>query len=372
MRTRFPISTEILMVAGLLVIGTLGFIPHAQAEESEFELVPEPSVHETHEYNVSGDVDGTPTDAFFVNERWMIDVTHGDDMTLIMARNISQDGIAAVDYTNNIHYYIGGKLYIAQFMIMELVFKIGGFEIHAPLATCSGFELEYSPTWYDGTVPTFDCNITFEGIQVYSVGSFIVGPDVSAVDLTLVHHIRGDWNSTRMKIEALLDFGNTRFFNPGDNNNEFNSGEPFTAEIRYMMMLANPEDFTTTGPVIPSRCTNTSLEYNLTHDDGTPLTVSRLDMRDEFTIYNASNARTSVGYSYMEPLGGQAYVTHGFPNMTYMDTQSMKSDPEITIYHDWVTDDSSSDGIPIWILTPIIAAVAALGVTVFVKKRRTR
>ena len=366
------VSIVAFFVASLFIISSSNLVPLVEAEDADLELVPEPRVHETHEYNVSGDIDGTPTDAFFVNERWMIDVTHGDVMTLIMARNITQDGIAAVDYTNNIHYYVGGKLYIAQFMIMELVFEIGGYEIHAPLTTCSDFELEYSPTLYDGTVPTFDCNITFEGIQVYSLGSFIIGSDVSAVDLTLVHHIRGDWNSTRMKIEALLDFGNTRFFNPGDNNNEFNSSEPFTAEIRYMMMLANPEDFTTTGPVIPSRYTNTSLEYNLTLDDGTPLTVSKLDMRDEFTIYNASGARSSVGYSYMEPLGGQAYVTHGFPNMTYMDTQSMKSDPEITIYHDRVTDAISSDEKPLWILMPIIAAVAALGVIVFVKKRRTR
>ena len=205
-------------------------------------------------------------------------------------------------------------------MIMELVFKIGGYGIHAPLGTCGDFELELLSNRYDGTVPTFDCNITFEGIQVYSVGSFIVGANVSAVDLTLVHHIRGDWNNTHMKIEALLDFTNTRFFNPDDGNNEFNSSEPFTAEIWYMMMLANPEDFATIGPVIPSGYTNTTLEYNMTLDDGSPLTVSRLEMRDSFTIYNASGARDSTGYSSMEMHGGQAYVTHGFPNMTYKDT----------------------------------------------------
>ncbi len=372
MRIRFPVSTEILMVAGILIIGSLGFIPHAQAEESDLELVPEPSVHVTREYNVSGEVDGTPTDAFFVNEKWAIDVTHGDVMTLIMARNITQDGIASVDYTNNIHYYIGGKLYIAQFMIVELVFKIGGYEIHSPLTTCSDFELEYSPILYDGTVPTFDCNITFEGIRVYSVEPVIVESEVSTVDLTLLHHIRGDWNSTSMKIEALLDFGNTRFFNPGDNNNEFNSSEPFTVEIWYMMMLANPEDFTTTGPVIPSGYTNTTLEYNMTLDDGTPLTVSELDMRDSFTIFNTSGTYDSVGYSSMEMHGGQAYVTHGFPNLTYKDTLSMKSDPEITIYHDRVTaTDSPLDG-PLWVLIPVVAGIAAVGTAILLKRRGTR
>ncbi|MBE0517958.1 MAG: hypothetical protein IH630_01875, partial [Thermoplasmata archaeon] len=322
MRSSVRISIGIFIAVNLSIIGSFNFIAYCQADdaEPEIELVPEPWVHETHEYNVSGEVDGTPTDEFFVNEKWSIEVRHGDVMTLIMARNITQDSIPAVDYTNNIHYYVEGKLYIAQFMIMELVFKIGSYDIHAPLNTCSDFALEYSPILYDGTVPTFDCNITYEGIQVYSVDSIPIGSSVSTVDLTLVHHIRGDWNNTHIKIEALLDFSNTRFFNPGDNNNEFVAGEPFTAEIGYMMMLANPEDFRTIGPVIPSCYTNTTLEYNMTLDDGIPLTVSKLDMRDSFTIYNGSGALDSTGYSSMDVYGGQAHVTHGFPNLTYKDT----------------------------------------------------
>jgi len=293
-------------------------------------------------------------------------------MTLIMARNITQGNTASVDYTNNIHYSIGGKLYIAQFMIMELVFKIGGYGIHAPLNTCSDFELNYSPIRYDGTVPTFDCNITYEGIRVYSVGSFPVVSSGSTVDLILAHHIRGDWNNTHLKIEALFDFSNTRFFNPDDSNNEFNAGEPFTAEISYMMMLANPEDFRTTGPVIPSSCTNTTLEYNMTLDNGSPLTMSKLEMRDSFTIYNGSGARASVGYSFMELHGGQAYVTHGFPNLTYKDTQSIKSDPEIVVYHDRVTENDGTiqNDKPFWMLIPVIAVVAALGIAIFMKKRK--
>jgi len=371
MRSAVRISIGVFIALNLSVIGSSVLTINGQADDTVPELVPEPWVHETHEYNVSGDVDGTPTDAFFVNERWSIDVSHGDVMTLIMARNITQDGISAVDYTNNIHYSIGGKLYIAQFMIWELVFKIGGYGIHAPLTTCSDFEVEYSPTVYDGTVPTFDCNITYEGIRVYYGGSVPVGSDVSTVDLTLLHHIRGDWNNTHIKIEAVLDFTNTVFFNPDDSNNEFGAGEPFTAEAGYMMMLANPEDFTTIGPVIPSGYTNTTLEYNMTLDGGTPLTVSRLDMRDNFTIYNASGARASVGYSSMEMHGGQAYVTHGFPNLTYGDTQSMKSDPEITIYHDRVTETDSPTDKPLWILMPVVAGIAAVGIAIFLRRRKT-
>lgn len=360
------------MVVGLLMIGSFSLIPCSQAEDLESEQVPEPWVHETHEYNVSGEVDGTPTDEYFVNEKWSIEVRHGDVMTLIMARNITQGDTESVDYTNNIHYYIGGKLYIAQFMMMELVFRVGGYEIHSPLTTCIDFQLEHSPTVYDGDVPTLDCNITYEGIQIYSVGSFIVPSSVSSVDLTLVHHIRGDWNNTHVKIEALLDFSNTRFFNPDDGSNEFGAGEPFTAMVGYMMMLANPEDFRTMGPVIPSGYTNTTLEYNMTLDNGSPLTMSKLEMRDDFMIYNATGERASVGYSFMEVNSGWAHVTHGFPNLTYTDTQSMKSDPEIIIYHDRVTGDYESDRKPYWLIIPAIGAVVAIGVIAILMKKRKK
>ena len=139
MRRGIRASIVAFLAVNLLVIGSFCIIPPSQAQEAEPELVPEPWVHETHEYNVSGEIDGTPTDEFFVNEKWSIEVRHGDVMTLIMARNITQGNTASVDYTNNIHYSIGGKLYIAQFMIVELVFKIGGYGIHAPLNTCSDF-----------------------------------------------------------------------------------------------------------------------------------------------------------------------------------------------------------------------------------------
>ena len=372
MRNSVRISIGIFIALNLSFIGSLGLTADCQAEDTEPEMVPEPWVHETHEYNVSGEIDGTPTDEFFVNEKWSIEVRHGDVMTLIMARNITQDGIPAVDYTNNIHYYIGGKLYIAQFMIWELAFKIQDHVVHSPLTTCSDFELEYSPIRYDGSVPTLDCNITYEGIHIYSDGVLPVGSNASTVDLTLVHHIRGDWNSTYIKIEALLDFTNTRFVLPDDSSIEFDAGVPFTAEVRYMMMLANPEDFRTIGPVIPTSCTNMTLEYNMTLDNGIPLTVSKLEMRDSFTVYNASGARDSTGYSSMELHGGQAYVTHGFPNMTYKDTQSMKSDPEITIYYDAATETGYWTENTPWILIPVAAGIAAVGIAILLYKRRTR
>ena len=136
-----------------------------------------------------------------------------------------------------------------------------------------------------------------------------------------------------------------------------------------MMMLANPEDFRTIGPVIPTSCTNMTLEYNMTFDSGIPLTVSKLD---SFTIYNASGARDSTGYSSMELHGGQAYVTHGFPNMTYKDTQSMKSDPEITIYYDASAEADDPLQASLWMLIPAVAGIAAVGIAVLRYKRRAR
>ncbi len=371
MRDLVRIMIGIVIAVNLSIIGSLGLTVNCQADDAETEMVPEPWVNETHEYDVTGEVDGTPTDEYFVNEAWSIEVRHGDVMTLIMARNITQGDVTSVDYQNNIHYSIGGKLYIAQFMIMELVFIIGGYEIHAPLGTCSDFEVQHSPTTYDGTVPTLYCNFTFEGVHIYNDGSLPAEYSLSTVDLTLIHHIRGDWNNTHMKVEALLNFENTRFFDPNDNNEEFETGEQFTARVGYMMMLANPEDFRTIGPVIPSSYTNTTLVYNMTLDNGSPLTMSKLEMRDDFSIFNASGASSAVGYSSMEVFGGQAHVTHGFPNLTYNDTQSMRSDPEVTIFHDMVTEAYSPASDYLWVLIPVVAGIAVAIMAIFILKRRT-
>ena len=371
MRSSAQKSAIIFTVVGLLIIGSLNLIPFARADGSSPEKVPEPWVLEVHKYNLWGDVNGVPTHDLFINERWSIEVKHGDVMTLIMARNISlpsQNNISGVDYTNNIHYNINGTLYIAQFMINEIAFNVANQTmdktIHAPLSTCTGFKLEYSPIRYDGTVPTFDCNITFEDIRVYQSGH----PD-STFDLTLIHHIRADWNQTDDKIEAQLNFSNTRFYQ--SNGTEFDAGVPFTAELDYGMSLRIPG---IPEPVNPTSYSNMTMSYNLKLDDGSPLTISKLNMKDSFTIYNGTGARASVGYSKMGLMGGLAFVTHGFPNMTYKDTQSMKSDPEITVFHDRVTEGSNQEPqgpqLGLLAIVIVIAAVGATGAIVFMKKRK--
>lgn len=360
------------ITVGFILLGGLGAAGTSSAGDTTAELVPEPWVHETHEYNVTGEIDGEPTDEFFVNEKWSIEVQHGDVTTLIMARNITQSGEATVDYTNNIHYEVDGKLYIAQFMIMGLEFQIGGYGVSCPLTTCSDFELSYTPIVYDGEVPTLDCNITYHDIEVYPAGTFPVPLGESTVDLSLVHHIRADWNNTKVKIDAILDFADTVFFNPDEGYDEFPVGQPFNAIIRYGMMLANPEDLRTSGPLVPSEVTDSTLIYNLTTDSGTPLTMSRLDMNDDFTIYNATAATPATGYSQMEAGGGTAQVTHGFPNITYGDSTLIVSDPEITICHDTVAADSGTavaDRIMIAAAGAVAAAVVVAGVLLLRKKK---
>jgi len=375
MRSSAQKSAIIFTVVGLLIIGSMNFIPSSQAAESGSDIVPEPWVHETHEFNVQGDTDPAHGQGFWAKEKWSIEVKHGDVMTLIMARNITQDNNVTtdVDYTMNIHYKIGGTLYIAQFMIMQVAFVIGGTTIFAPLKTCDDLELTYSPIKYNGTVPTMYCNITFENIKTYSTAA-----KNSSFDLTLIHHIAGNWTDTDIKVEAQFDFSHTRFINTS-NDSEFGAGEPFSAEMHYMMMLADPNTFSTSGPIMPSGHTNTTLEYNMTLDSGAPLVVSKMEMRDNFTVYNGSGAHASVGNSSMRIFGGQAQVVHGFPNLTYKDTQSMNSDPEITVYHDRITDSNQGQNpgqmTPQWgliVAVGAIGAVAAVGAVVFMRKRKKK
>lgn len=100
--------------------------------------------------------------------------------------------------------------------------------------------------------------------------------------------------------------------------------------------------------------------------------MSKLEMKDDFTVFNASGSSSAVGYSSMEVFGGQAYVTHGFPNLTYNDTQSMRSDPEITIFHDMVTEAYVPASEHLWILVPVAAGIAVAVIAIFLLWRRVR
>jgi hypothetical protein len=358
-------SIAILLIVSLLIVGSLSLIPCAQADGSA-EKVPEPQISEMHEYNEPLYQNGTL--ACLNNEAWAMNFNHGNITTTIAVRNITQyiDNATWVDYSNYITYNVSGTMYTAQFMMIETVFKIGNQTIQASLSTCDDFELTYSPVKYDGTVPTMDCNITFERIRVY-----LNGHASSTFDLTLLHHFRGDWNQTNEKIEALLNFSYTRFYQ--SNGTEFNAGEPFTAEVHYRMYMTRPD----AGPgqqfIAPTGHTNTTLEFNLTLENGSPLTLSRMNMKDNFTIYSGSGAHVSVGYSSMVPGPIFSAATHGFPNLTYKGTISLKSDPEIIVNHDRVTAQSNpavtSFIMPIVVVVAIVA-VAAIGAAVFMRKRK--
>ena len=373
MRRPVRVSTVAFMIAGILTIVGLNLVPSSEAQESDPELVPEPIVSEVHEYNRS---EGGGDLVREISEGWRIGIDHGGVSILLGAANYTdyftddtRDSETNVAYSQNINFVTGGKLYIAMFMFDRVVFKIGGQEVIARLKTCDGFNVTHTPVKYDGTNPTLDCNMTFEAIRVYSDI-----PD-STFDLTLAHHFIGDWNQTSIKVEALFDLSNTVF----GNGTEFSAGEPFTAEIQYIMVLTDPE-LGDDNAVMPSGVTDTTLEYNLTLDNGSPYTLSKLEMKDSFTIYNASGAQSATGYSMMEMadpdlVGLETYnpksavVTHGFPNLTYMDTTSVRSDPELTVYHDRI-DGSATDLY--YLLIPVLAVVAAVVATVIVIGRKRR
>jgi len=373
MRHPVRVSTVAFVIAGILTIVSLNMVPASEAQEADPELVPEPTVTEAHEYNVT---EGGGDFVREISEKWRIGIDHGGVSILLGVANYTdyftddtRDNETNVAYSQNINFVTGGKLYIAMFMFDRVVFKIGGQEVIACLKTCDGFEVSHTAVEYDGTIPTLDCNMTFQAIRVYSDM-----PD-STFDLMLAHHFRGGWNQTSIKVEALFDFSNTEFYN----GTEFSAGEPFTAEIRYIMVLTDPE-LGDDNAVMPSGFTDTTLEYDLTLDNGSPYTLSKLEMKDDFTIYNASGAQSATGYSMMEmadpDLAGletynpkSAVVTHGFPNLTYMDTTSVRSDPELTVYHDRI-DGSATDLY--YLLIPVLAVVAAVVATVIVIWRKRR
>jgi len=380
---RSLIPTFIIVAA--LIVGSSSLIPLANADVSAPEKVPAPWILENHEFNVSH-VGGGGPGGYYTHEGWGIRISHGGSNTAIEVRRINNGpnptGDTFIDYSNYLTYNISGRKYSAQFYIMDLKFDVGGSTIGTMLSTCSDFILNRTPVVYDGAVPTFDCNITFYGIRVYSVTPYPAGSENSTFDLTLLHHIRGDWNNTQIKIEALLDFSKTRFFSPV-NSTECPAGTPFTAEIDYRIYVTEILNNQTGAFLKPTSRTDKTLTFDLNQTSGTPLAVSRLDMRDNFTKHNATGDNASVGYSFMGVSNDMfTPVTHRFPNLTYGDTQWMKSDPKMTVYHDRVTEENNQNpwatgglgAVNLVQITAICAiiAVGAIGAVLFLKRRRKK
>jgi hypothetical protein len=369
MRSPFRTSIGTFLIVSIMIIGSLSLGPFALADDSVPENVPAPWTSESHRYNYS---DGDSNNSNYNYEAWGITITHGDIKTGLSARNYTNGNGFLVDYGQNIMFFIGGKFYIAMFTIDQVVIIIDNNTLMIPLRNCADFELTYTPVKYDGTIPTIECNITYKKIRVFSND-----PD-STFDLTILNHFREDWNQTSIKVEALLDFTDM-------NLGSYSAGENFTAEIHYIMQLTDPNmkdqgppDFNT---VKPSRYTDTSLEYNVNANTSSTYTLSKLVMNDNFTIYDGSGAHSAIGYSRMDSpnasgANGQTYnhnarvVTHGFPTLTYQGTQSMKSDPEITVYHDRVTANSGTPNLIPIVAIGAIVAVAAIGAVVFMRKRK--
>jgi hypothetical protein len=375
-------SVAAFVIAGLTILSGMSMLPVVLAEGSKPELVPAPWILETHEFNVSKSGGGA-SGGYYTNEGWGVEISHGGSRTAIQVRNITNGGEtidqAFVDYANYVDYHIGEKLYTAQFYINELAFDIGGNRIGTNLRTCSDFTLNRSPVKYDGTVPTFNCNITLYGIRVYSTAPHLAGSRDSTFDFTLLHHIRGDWNNSQMKIEALYNFSKTRFYN-SVNGSEYPAGTLFTAEIDYRIYVGEEHNGTII-PIIPTSRTDKALTFNLTGNNGAPLTVSRLEMKDNYTVYNATGSRASLGSSSMG-VSNDLFtpVTHMFPNLTYRDTQSIRSDPKMTTYHDMITEENNrnpwapglggiSNFVPV-IAACIIVAICVMGAIFYLKKRK--
>jgi hypothetical protein len=367
------VRIKAIFIASLFIIGCFNLPFYPRADGSTQEKVPKPELGEQHTYNEMGEGGGVK---WTRNEDWSLSIRHGDANIKIGVMNLTQKGYMQNDtwisYQYNIMHTVGKSVYIAQCGIATIIFIVGNQTIYANLTNCDDFILAYSPIRYNGTVPEFDCNITFLRISVYPATA-----KESTFDLTLRHHIRADWEHMDTKIEALFDFDNTRFYDK--NNLEFNTGEPFTAELHYTMESWNATDQQNQIPLMPTGYNNKTMNYDIQLGNGTPLTVSRLNMSNNFTAYDENGIRELVGYSSFK-YNWRSEVTHGFSNLTYKDTKSIKSDPEIIAFHNRVPihweGRLGNQHSPNWGLVAIvwgtIGIVFAIAILVFRRHRRKR
>ncbi|MBI0582572.1 MAG: hypothetical protein JET69_06120 [Methanomassiliicoccales archaeon] len=247
---------------------------------------------------------------------------------------------------------------------MNTAFVIGSQKISSPLDSCDHMGMTNTPVQYIDGEPSLYCNITFSDIDVYADGR--IG---STYDLTLSHHITVGLNQTDVKVEAIFDLGDARLIDTSTNS-ELAQGGTFSVELPYAMMLTLPNSHG--EPIVPTGHSDNSLEYNQTDANGNPLQVSQLKMNNEFLIFNGTGSYGSTGYSSMQ-YSAQSMVTHGFPGLVYGDTRSIKSDPEITVYYDSITNNDflSVPGILIYAVIGIVA-VTIVATALVIRKRNHR
>jgi hypothetical protein len=65
-----------------------------------------------------------------------------------------------------------------------------------------------------------------------------------------------------------------------------------------------------------------------------------------------------------------ALAVHGFPGLVYNDTVSLKSDPEIIVYHDREADQEGLDTSIMLLVIGVVIITAAVVLAVFVAKRK--
>lgn len=359
------LSSIVVIVIAFTLIAPLLTAPSSQADEAVQESIPLPCVDELHKFNLT-----PPGFVSFVYEQWYLAINHGDVMTLLQAKREGDTFENSTwDYTMNIHHDVGGVLYITQFMMTFIKFKVGGEEIGSALY-CEDFVLTHTPLRYEGERPAFYCNMTYLGVDIYH------GEGVSSrVDITLSHHLTFDWNRTDVKVEAIIDLSDTVLYD--GEWNEIEDGESFAVEVIYSMALGCPG--VVDGPLVPTSYSNTTLEYNITQDNGVPLTVSKMNMLDDFVIGNATGTTDSISYSWVEH-HTQTWVAHGFPGLIYKDTLWVHSDPEVSVLHDraWVWEEDEGGFTLFRYVDPLVFAalvavlvVAIVSLIVWKRKRAT-
>ncbi|HMF32263.1 MAG TPA: hypothetical protein VKK79_12650, partial [Candidatus Lokiarchaeia archaeon] len=327
-------------------------------QDSNSGNVPAPSLNENLQYNhVHQGGDGsTITD----HEYWSLVMQSGYTVLNLIAMNTSNSNprnLNGVFYQQNVQYLIDNSNIIALLSLNAITFTIGGQVATTNLTESAGFTLAYSPMQYNGTIPWFNCNITFHQVQVYPGTA-----RDSTFELTMIHYVTVNWTQSVVKTEALFNFTNTKLFDAS--GTELPAGAPFAVALVFNMGLTNATDWT---GFQPSSYTNTTLEYNIMQPNGQPISIAKLNMESNFTAYNASGAVDQAGYSNMTCSGGGgATVTQGFPNLLYGQISSLQSDPEITFTYDRL----SSNPVPAYFWPVTIAAISGAGVVTVLLVRR--
>jgi hypothetical protein len=257
-------------------------------------------------------------------------------------------------FQGNTRYNVSGTIYAFQYSLLSPAnvsasypasWTLTGAYINCSdelipicLCNCSSFDMVTSNVTYDGDVPTFTNNVTFNDIPFETFDD-----SNSSMTIVFTQHFSADWTLLTVKTDVYADLTNLKLYL--GNGTEVPANSSYSLNFEYMVGLQKQDaNGNSSTPVLPSETTPTSVYFNInttgTEGNFSSADLSLGDTYDEFQGNTTISNKNCTAYFDLVPrqeYTTEAYCIQTFSGLTYGLTTGIKSDPTIHVHHPQIT-----------------------------------